>query len=540
MIEVTIAVALIATILVSVLAMARILTKTIAVVGAMRLDSEMLRQGIVLALEDADFWHSAANPDPPWSMRVNSEQNVDFDGNVSSGPVDDAANKRPFRRVVFSRSADPDTSFAGKVPNPNAMLIHDQRSWYRGHLQGNTRTFKDGGGYFSNMRSPDNTRYQDQWTGVPPTWSPLQVYGDYALTSHTEMGAAADPDRSFVSEAVNERMSGPGGYRPNLALNLYRTLGPNGIFNYVPMSTIMVMQRHDRTRDLRPGTSSGQIGYAPDALTDGITTHAAQEKMYDLGEVPWALDGELPIGSGTWDWPYDWGHPNRTKGVAHASPRFHLNQVKNATCYADLLFAVSPINNLYFIASDTDAYCLPGSMKDPWLVPAGLGYIQRNTQDRIFFPVMRPYKILGSQDSVFRIDSSYGRKSGCDYLTQARYGTFQSNQGGGGGLYGDMLFWQYMPLASAETRLLPLSLTGEERHVASAPAGGQVASLTESALRLVWQGKSISFFRVTVTRLDGRKLTVSIIPTCSDLRGARQHWGMPDVRPAADMGDVYR
>lgn len=532
LIEVTIAVALIATILVSVLAMARILTKTVAVVGGMRLDSEMLRQGIYLALEDADFWHSAANPDPPWAMRVNSEPNVDFDGNVYTGPVDDAANKRPFRRVAFSRSADPDTSFTDKVPNPNALLIHDQRSWYRGHLQGNTRTFKDGGGYFSNF---DNVRYKDQWTGVPLTWSPLQVYGDYALTSHTEMGSAADPG-PFVSEAVNERLTGPGGYRPNLALNLYRTLGPNGIFNYVPMSMIMVMQRHDRTRDLRPGSSSGQIGYDPAALIDGSTTNAAQAKMYDLGEVPWALDGELPISTGNWDWPYDWGHPNRTKGVTHASPQFHVNQVKNATCYSDLLFAVmpKPIDNLYFIASDADAFLLTGSTRSP----SSLGTVLRQTHDRIYLPVMRPHKIFGSQDSVFRIDNGYGRKSGCDYLTQARYGTFDSTQESG--LYGDMLFWKYMPLVSAETRLLPLSLTGEERHAASVSAGGQVLSLTESALRLVWQGKSIAFMRVIITRPDGRKLTVSFIPTCSDLRGARQHWGMPVVRPEDDMGDVYR
>lgn len=121
----------------------RAITRAVATVNLQRRENELLRAGFVQVLDDADFYHSEANPDPP------------FGKGWSRAPLTaaDPADKRHFARVAFAQGTAPVDPYASRtapaalrtdatgqpiLPNPNVLLPSDPRSWVRVETVTNT------------------------------------------------------------------------------------------------------------------------------------------------------------------------------------------------------------------------------------------------------------------------------------------------------------------------------------------------------------------------------------------------------------------
>lgn len=517
LLEMIVAISLIATILVMAFGTIRLLTKAMGVVSEIREDGELLRQGLLFALDDADFWNSSANPDPPWCASYNSDLQVDSSGIVKSDatPVDDAGNKRIFRRVAFSATDQQDVTFSGLVPNPNVLLPHDQRSWYRGHLFSNIRPFDNRRGRYNATRQSNQDLYlisayiyRDYWSGVPAEWSPLQVYGDYALISHTEMSEATDPG-PYVDEVLTDRIAGPGGYRPNAFLNLYRVLGTFGILSYAPRGSLLLVQRHDRLRGPSIHGGTGAMGTDPAALLIfGSSTRADTAKFYDMGEVPWAMDVGTSLASVTTDY----------LGNIQVYPP-SLASVKNSLDYSKMLFG-----NIYDPPSAWRQACTSYALcdMDVLLLGAnGRNDLSLRQSSWSMYPTIRPI-------------NGYGKLSIPCFWTNPRNGIYSCHTSGN--YLGSGIFSDYLPDNQIETQLIPLSPSGSTTVATTSIFENRGKAMRISIFRLCSQGRNIDRVGSVVIRPDGRRLLLLCNSLGTDLRGARQHWGM--IR--TDMGDAYQ
>lgn len=181
LIEVMISLSLSLIILLVLAAAQRVISQGISLVSAWSGENALLRAGFLLALEDADGWHSHASADAPYEKDFLREEP---DATApAADPGQNARSRRPFRPIRFSRSLSPDADGAGdfgverlvfhatpRVPgqtelllNPNAFLPHDPRAWYRNNLLPNE-------------------------VGASAERVPRLMHGDYALMAATDMG----------------------------------------------------------------------------------------------------------------------------------------------------------------------------------------------------------------------------------------------------------------------------------------------------------------------------------------------------------------
>jgi len=175
----------------------RTATKTMERIDELAAENKMIRLGYYVALQDADFWQSHADPTHPYMAHFNSadmlanpttfKNDADLTGGLQSGvgggwdattsetstqitptvtAPDALANSvwdsRPFRRVVWRNDY-----FSGGAPtfaNPNVVDAASPLGWYRNHLQQNLV----GGIYMRHAQDPDY-KYILNWDFRPET-----------------------------------------------------------------------------------------------------------------------------------------------------------------------------------------------------------------------------------------------------------------------------------------------------------------------------------------------------------------------------------
>ncbi len=272
LIEVILAVALSAAVLLAGFTAVRTAARTIANLNQVSRETAMLHSGVMAAIEDADFWNSEANPEFPYARAYNGFRNVDAagarladnaDSQATGAPAYESANhgnnRRLFRRVDFT---------TGSAEDPNWMQPHDPRGWFRNGFLPNNRPIQvwpwPRAGVIS-YKSHSNNNLDSNWTvgatasiGIPPSWTPRNLGGDYADLANSGYDPSSSPEAAFR------------GSRARLMEGTFRELGPVGLSAYMPIGTMSWY--------LRPTTN---LYGAP----VGDNT-----RNFDKGEIPWTLD----------------------------------------------------------------------------------------------------------------------------------------------------------------------------------------------------------------------------------------------------------
>lgn len=258
-------------------------------------ENRLIRAGYFTVIEEADFWHSHANPSYPYLRG----HNVVGDG------------VRPFAPVTWNDDLT-------HPVNPNWPQPHDPRAWYRNHLSPGPI-----GGYhqmrmdhadpsqFTAMWDPDFRTYSPNalqaeqqtmrfFTGLPtdvtdpykpyhlsgsasnivihgndhrdllPGWTFRHVVGDYAALANIDNWSRdADGDSSF--DAADERS--PDGYderhdRSLLAIRAVEALGQYGLATYLPPGSLTLLQ-------------TASVNDTPGAV-------GSDDFRVRRGEIPWA------------------------------------------------------------------------------------------------------------------------------------------------------------------------------------------------------------------------------------------------------------
>ena len=158
----------------------RAISHAIALGNDLSTQNAMLLVGWRSALDDADYYHSMADDQPPYNkgfMRNRTARTQD-----GSTPDNQGFMRRPFQPILFNTATDPDASLPfdssvptataspyytadAKVTNPEVLQAHDYRSIDRSHP------------WFNFTSNHNSYRYV----------SPVFVHGDYRLVGCTDM-----------------------------------------------------------------------------------------------------------------------------------------------------------------------------------------------------------------------------------------------------------------------------------------------------------------------------------------------------------------
>jgi prepilin-type N-terminal cleavage/methylation domain-containing protein len=213
LIEVMVAVALAAMLILIAVSAFRAITSTVRTVNRLSVENGLLRQGFQVLLEDADFRHSEANPEGPyfktWAQRSTITEGFKY--------------RRPYQKMALSKRLDqaplygvaapsgvltgsPTTDQIFVLPNPN-VLIHDPRSWYREQ------------GFWQNK---NGVGWSEKYGTIDPplpmlTRDHFSIHGLYQHIAATDMrtatslpAAKADGTPYLATNPV------PGGFQPQL------------------------------------------------------------------------------------------------------------------------------------------------------------------------------------------------------------------------------------------------------------------------------------------------------------------------------------
>lgn len=482
----------------------RVASTAISTANRLTIENEMVRRGVVLALEQADFWNDYADPDFPYAKAYNSLNNVNATlQEIPSGdPLEDNANnKLPFRRVDFSD----DDGF-----NPNWYAVHDPRSWYRNHLAPNPRprgsSMGNGNAYWPNTlwnAAGNSGDWNSPSADIPPGWEPRNVWGDYSLVSNTAMDPAADQR----------------GARPRLMLDLYVELGLQGVTGYLPAGTMIIIQQ--------PSTN----------LANRITNPTDWRYAYNVGEMPFQLASKDShsswykslyneaanqvmwnpmVSSGSW---VSGGTvsktgvglvPDRPAGIDPASPGITSSNWQRAHYFESLQGNDSPAVRTWAQDFDhmmSDEVLLWGNRFVPsW--SSGTVW----SSSRVRLPLRFPWGSMQSRTNNWNMPPIQG--------------LYQRD-------FGNVLFLNPQTYANnPEPEKVP--------RTADLP----MASLTSLRYRF----RSGEFQNGILRLIDpqrGSVLQFGIYATCTSYRGARQHWALVSDDPATitfdpTMGDRYQ
>ena len=108
LVEMAIAIFIGSIIILSAVTCFRVVTKTIASVNALSTENSLLRTGMQLALQDADYWHSEADSNMPYNKGWTR---------VPQSPTNPFI-RRPFQAIRFA----PRTDTGERDPNPGVRL----------------------------------------------------------------------------------------------------------------------------------------------------------------------------------------------------------------------------------------------------------------------------------------------------------------------------------------------------------------------------------------------------------------------------------
>jgi len=266
MIEVLVATGIALVILLLAASAVRIASQSLRLIRTTAEENALLQRGWLEALQDVDYWQSHASPDFPYLAGPMSET-------VSiSGGTDHPWDKRPFRPVTFR----PDL-------NPNLLLPHDPRSWYRGALSvGPMPVSRPAGSYeptFICLSTPDAIgsvfKSDSPLTHFPAGWAPWHQMGDYAAI--TRALATGDGDTEYQTAVGADPSRAVSDYLPSLQWWLFSVLGHTGVSAYLPAGSLSLINR--------PATNRTVANIGNPA------------KYFDWGEVPWTFAAGGPGGA---------------------------------------------------------------------------------------------------------------------------------------------------------------------------------------------------------------------------------------------------
>lgn len=466
----------------------RSIVQTVKVVNLQRRENDLLRAGFVQVLDDADFYHSEANPDPPFSK------------GWSRAPLTaaDPADKRHFARVLFAQGTAPADPYAAPtapaalrahaglpiLPNPNVLLPSDPRSWVRVETVTNTVW-----GYL-------RPSYQRAQRFVIGCWLQTdQVWGMGQLASATDMRdlqAFGNGTRRMPEDGV---WVGPGRavdpYRnqtlPALQASLWHQLSHIGVWAYLRPGAPMIC--HD-TRGFLPAWRSLQGGQIASTPTPPFyPTVQASQSQTDYLNGPSASECTTAIGR--------WGISTTYEGTLGRSDTLRRVAIQVKPVYpTDTALGGFSIANAD--QWNTDATYKRVMNGRPWFRDFyGWGNTQIQGRDQSRSPAFT--------STTYRFPSN---ATDTDRPTVANTGTATIN-----------------PTA--------LDLAGR-------PADWPVMS-TSILRQHAFLGDQVVYCRVTVRMPEtGRLLELPVSPVCTTYRGARQHWArVTSTTLATPAGDAY-
>jgi hypothetical protein len=237
LIELLVAMALGMLILVMAVITFRSTAASMADINRMARETQMLRTGYWIAMRDADFWDSHANPEAPYHKGFTR---------VGRGLNSAIATRRFMAPVSFSASMAPGAALSDQdAINPNVFLPHNPASWYRGGIAPPLGIHARQGG----NKTPSPREWAENYkTGV----TAMAVDGDYGLTQATHMpagdrfptidwtGNPAIPDGGYPLHGVGTQDSAfrmVNSMLPRAQWQLFQRLSHRGWIEYMPPDT---------------------------------------------------------------------------------------------------------------------------------------------------------------------------------------------------------------------------------------------------------------------------------------------------------------
>ena len=199
----------------------RSISHAIAAGNELSIQNSMLLMGWRAALDDADYYRSYADANPPYNkgfMRVRTSRTQD-----GSTPMDQGFLRRPFQPIQFGTLTDPDAAkpfdstvytqtssayyTADKiVMNPEVLQAHDPRSIDRSGIWCNMTSNNDAYRYISPMFVHGDTRYA---SCTDMRWSPMQVsplfptgYPTGTMSYPVDLSGAVNPTVGNFTETI--------------------------------------------------------------------------------------------------------------------------------------------------------------------------------------------------------------------------------------------------------------------------------------------------------------------------------------------------
>jgi prepilin-type N-terminal cleavage/methylation domain-containing protein len=566
LIELVVAIGLGVTILVIAVAAFRSIALAMGTLNRLSQQNQRMRSGFMTAMEDADFWHSAANPEMPWVQRYNSVAQVNWRGR----PIADAdiatkgrngVNHRPFRPVRWLPwTRGPSTAAVADFNDTGAWSSdpYGAGAWSRSPVTPSPRPFgliaMSGVDYWNDAtgtaakKSSDpqtwpnrlmfmnypgiftgdalaNPKIVNQWfttASVPyaPTaaplfhWEPRLIQGDYTLVSSLDMAGGVAADGTISTAAIGKE-------RPERILSVFRQLGLQGVVDYSPPGEWTIIQAADRFARMAP---------ASDWATKA-------EDMYSVGELPWMFRTYAAMPAT----PYYLSGKSNAGGIT--------DKVKNDAKNGNLIrptatirpwadreaYAGSLVPILYPVRMTSDVSGLIGS--------TGSGHSSGMPVIGCDFTALMRRRLMYYHGSIGRKESLF---DGSSMNALAVMPLMERFNEGGGEIFTDR-YNEYLKMFRNEIALSP-ALPNVEGAELSDASDAPSMTLRLRSLRLR-DDRGQRYVGTVVVGLQetGKELYLPFTTIGSSFRGARQHWGQLRatrdanlaVTTTGDMGDSY-
>jgi prepilin-type N-terminal cleavage/methylation domain-containing protein len=533
LIEVMIAIAISATVLLMAAASVRSASASLRKMETISEENHLLVRGWLTAMDDVDYWNSHANPDFPYLAGPMADTTTVEVAGVDTN--DHPWDKRPFRSVTFTDDL-----------NPNLLLPHDPRSWYRGNNMVGTMPMARVAPSFNLRfvylttedaivaeRIKTDGRQLLEWIQYPAGWEPWHMSGDYAGISRALAGG--DGSTEFASEmsadSTNATRIGVSrnttDFLPSTQWFLFSELGHMGAAQYLPPGAIVQLARPTTNR------SVANIG--------------DPTKFFDWGEIPWALASGSRLSGGAGFAPEAFLRPSPTDFVAgDMDNTVRRNMLPGFPGSGRVLTEVyaSTSNGKFTRTDDGSRYRANRGTSN---IVVAVDYETATSRHRAtgqsggsgsYLPTGGFYP-----GRVFRIGNEFDTKSLVDRTiidpfrlatdenatTNSTHTELQSNTA-------DRMERRF----AMTTQHQPAAATNDDRLIASFADGLQ---MQHRIVRYRSRYTDINKVVVTVVNPDsGQRIDLSTRAIGSTWRGARQHWGWKSAQsnwPHGPMGDRY-
>ena len=203
-------------------------------------ENQLLLRGIEECFNDIDFWHSHADPRQPYDKGFLHQA-------PDTNSLESRIRKRPMTKIVFDKSLDPQanafdqtthTSSSGgngqpsygTLVNPNGLLPHDRRSWYRGTYWANRgRIPLKSSGQQANFPIPQGMDVRHFYSSDVIAATDMRDTDKYGIYNGNTVQSLDDVSAVYSTATVQ--------YLSNLALRLFQRINQFGMFEYLPPGT---------------------------------------------------------------------------------------------------------------------------------------------------------------------------------------------------------------------------------------------------------------------------------------------------------------